>query len=470
MTYTVPVLTCLALLVAMPATSSAQDLDRPLSFEDCLEIAMANNQTRTVSRLDVHIAEALNGQATSTFWPQLSLTSALTRMDEDPVFVFPEETAPYTIEDFLPQPVEVLVTVPRQEVKALDRTDFRSMLNLTLPLYTGGKRRGLRQQASAGVSAAEKQARKTDLQLEYDVRRYYYGGVLAKRLVQTAEDALARLEVTLDLTENLYKRGSGSVTKADYLRHKMIVESLRSMLVALQEKEDLAKTALANTMGLTWSAALSIGETQVPFEHRPIDVRDLVDAAYRSSPDWARIDAGLKAAEGKLKEARSEGRPKLALQGQYQYIANSYDAGAVSDAEKRSWRVGLGLQMPLFSGGRHRNESREALARMDKLTAQKSLLKEGLAVQVKALHRTIQRTQAQEKAARAALEVATDNRELNIRAYQDQLVEVEDVISAQVMESFAIAQYEKVRYDQLEAVARLEKVMGMSLGDARSGD
>ena len=105
---------------------------------------------------------------------------------------------------------------------------------------------------------------------------------------------------------------------------------------------------------------------------------------------------------------------------------------------------------------------------MDRLTAQKSLLKEGIAVQVKVLHRTIVRTQKQEKAARAALDAATDNRKLNVRAYQDQLVEVQDVIQAQIMESFAIAQYEKVRYDQLEAVAKLEMVIGSTLKEAKN--
>ena len=238
----------------------AQKVSEPLTLEDCLEMALERSQHRTVSTLSVHIAEAQHDQATSSYWPQVDLTSAFTRLNEDPVFVQPEETSSYTVSDFLPTPIEMQVTVPDQVIKVLNKNDFRSSVDFLFPLYTGGKRRGIVQQASAGVDAARQAVRKTDLQISYDVKRYYYGGVLASRLAQTAEDALARLEVTLDLTENLYKRGSGSVTKTDFLKHKMIVESLRGMLVTLEEKEDLARMALGNAIGLGWEEEVQIAE------------------------------------------------------------------------------------------------------------------------------------------------------------------------------------------------------------------
>ena len=50
-----------------------------------------------------------------------------------------------------------------------------------------------------------------------------------------------------------------------------------------------------------------------------------------------------------------------------------------------------------------------------------------------------------------------------MRAYQDQLVEVQDVIQAQLMESFARALYEKVLYDHAETRARLERTVGTEI-------
>ena len=445
--------------------ADAQARREPLTLEDCLDIALEQNQNRALSRLSVEVADARRGQANSTFWPQVGLTSSFTRMDDHPTFVFPESTSGYSISDFLANPIDVTVTVPELDVQLLNKTDFRSSVDFTLPLYTGGKRRGIVKQASAGVDAAEQGARKTDLQLRYDVKRYYYGGVLAGKMVQTAEDAVARLQVTLDLTEGMYKRGSGKVTKADYLKHKIVFESARSVLITIREQEALAHTALVNVLGFPWETEIELAEKELPFEHQVFHLEQLVGCAYASNPDWFRVAAGLKAAEGKIREAKSERRPNLALLGRFDYIINDYDAGVVGPGQKRNWMVGIGMQMPLFTGFRTNGETREARALKERLDVQKGLLQEGLAVQVKIIHRTIVRTQEQEIAARAALDAAIANRELNVRAYQDQLVEVEDVVQAQLMESFAVAQYEKVRYDQVEAVADLEKIIGAPLSE-----
>jgi signal transduction histidine kinase len=54
-------------------------------------------------------------------------------------------------------------------------------------------------QAAKALQAAKEEARWTDLQVVYDVRRIYYGAVLPRALVQIGKDALARMEVTLEL-------------------------------------------------------------------------------------------------------------------------------------------------------------------------------------------------------------------------------------------------------------------------------
>ncbi|MCK7505545.1 MAG: hypothetical protein MZV70_16710 [Desulfobacterales bacterium] len=54
-------------------------------------------------------------------------------------------------------------------------------------------------------------------------------------------DALARTEVTPELTENLYSRGSGRVKKTDYLRNKTVVEGLRSALAFLERQRKVCQ-------------------------------------------------------------------------------------------------------------------------------------------------------------------------------------------------------------------------------------
>ena len=111
----------------------------------------------------------------------------------------------------------------------------------------------------------------------------------------------------------------------------------------------------------------------------------------------------------------------------------------------------------------------EAQARVERMEHQQVLLREGLALQVKAIFLQLLGTQNQEKAAASALQAAEDNRQLNARAYKDELVEVQDVIEAQLLESFMRAQYQKLRYDHAEVRAQLEFVIGREVASLVQG-
>ncbi len=53
-----------------------------------------------------------------------------------------------------------------------------------------------------------------------------------------------------------------------------------------------------------------------------------------------------------------------------------------------------------------------------------------------------------------------ENRDLNTRAYQNELVDTEKVIRAQLMEALMTVQHLKVRYDHFAIQSQLEVVVG----------
>ncbi|TKB25524.1 TolC family protein [Desulfopila sp. IMCC35006] len=452
--------------------------DRP-NLKQCIEIALEKNRFRFMSRYSVEIAEAQHQQALSGYWPQIGASANYSIMDQDPNFIFPSQNislqgaylnlnvptglpAPYPAE--IVQKLESL-PVPEQDVKLMDRKNLVSSLNATLPLYTGGQVSAMVRQAKSGIKAASEEARRTDLQIAYDTTRYYYGAVLARELVQIGKDALARMEVTLELTENLYTHGSGTVKKTDYLRNKTVVEWLRTAVTALVANEELAKAALTNSMGLDWESPVEPAPEELPFYPSKVELKDLVNGAYSFNPDWLRLEAGLEAASAKIDEAKSGHLPKVGLFGNLTRIDNSYDKGIATPDNKNSWTIGIGMEIPLFNGLRTTNEVREAKARLAKLKQQQFLLKEGLALQVKHIFIQLMSTQEQKSSSEAAANSSEENRSLNERAYQEELVETKDVIEAQLVESLMKAQYRKSLYDNLEARANMDFVIGKQITD-----
>jgi outer membrane protein len=447
-----------------------------LDIDTCLDISLKNNHRRPASKFAMEVAEAQHKQALSAYWPQLSLRSLYSQLDQDPNFIFPARSIPVPAQTATipansfgpgvpPAPVPVTTpasqfNVPQQNVKLFDKHNLLTSLNLTYPLYTGGLRSAKVNQAEKGIEVAKQEVRRTELQIIYDTKKMYYGAVLAKRVLQIAKDTLGRLETTLQFTENLYKAGSGKVKKTDYLKNKAIVESTRSMVALLENNEKLAKAGLINTMGLQWQAAIALAAQEIPYSFCKSDLSKLVGTAYQFNPDWAKLKAGLEAAQAKIREERSGHLPTLALTGSLNHIANPYDQGLATARNKDSWAVGIVLELPIFSGFLTQNKIKAARANLEKIKEEKVLLREGIALQVKDTFLRLVRAQQQQKAAKEAMLAATENRELNERAYENELVETKDVLEAQLMESSMEAEYQKILYDHIEAQAHLELIVG----------
>jgi len=507
------ILACLGTVAAIIAASAAEDpatttnvpgsfpshenvLEMPL--DQCLATAMRASHRRPASRFAVAMAEAQHRQALAGYWPQIGAKAGYERLDQAPDFLFPASqmsvpaqtigvpaghaliTVPAqllnplappgaTIQLPVSTPAENIhvaaqqLPVPAQDVKLMDPDNFEASLNATWLLYDGGMRRGLREQTRGQVDMMKQESRRTDLEITDSVTRMYYGAVLAAQLRQVGNDTLARMEATLNLTETMYKEGSGKVKKTDWLDNKVMVETIRSMVALLDKNAAMAQAALANTMGLPWDASVKPTDQEMPYTPFAGNLNNLVGNAYQFNPDWIKLEAGIRAAEGAERTARSDFYPRLALTGELHQWWNEYDAGVATDANKQGWSVGAGLEIPLFSGFLTKNKVAETRAQVAKIKQEKLLLKEGIGLEIKDAFLSLNAAEKSYQATLDAMTAATENRDLNTRAYQNELVETEKVIRAQLMEALMQAQHYKARYDHIALHSQLNLLVGTEI-------
>jgi outer membrane protein len=468
-----------------------------MTLEQCLETAMAKNRQRPASGFAVAMAEAQHRQTLAGYWPQVNAKAGVTRLDEAINFLFPAGQMvipPQSVNvpggsamvsipanafgpGFPPAPVQMPVAfpgqqvstqmqmfpIPPQDVRVVDPTVAITAVRGTWLLYDGGMRKGYREQAKGGIDIARAEQRRTDLEITDSVVRLYYGAILARKLRQLGDDTVARMGVTLELTESLYKNGSERVTKLEYLDNKLVVESLHSMVAALARNEAAAEAALAYTIGLAWDETVRPADDELPNATYSGDLSEMVTTAYEFNPDWTKLEAGLRALEGSAKTARSGYFPKVAVTGQLHRWWNGYDAGAYTQANRAGWIIGAGAEIPIFDGNLTRNKVAEARARISKLKEERILLKEGIGLQVRDLFLELDAVTRTLQATERAKDAAVENRELAARAYESELVETEKVIRTQIYESLAVAQYWKSRYDRLAVESRMSLVIGKQL-------
>ena len=446
------------------------------------------------------IAEAQHRQALAAYWPQITGKAVFERLSNPMNFLFPASTMQVPAQSisvpggtavvnipanafgpgFPPSNIQMPVSfpgqtvntpaqnfdVPQQNVKVFDQNLALGSVDGNWLLWDGGMRKGYNNQSKALVAMMQQEARRTDLEIADSVRELYWGAVLARQLHQLGSDTLARMEATLQLTETMYKGGAGKVTKADYLDNQVMVETIRAMVAELEKNEAMSQAALANTMGLDWKATITPSAQEIPFDAYMGDLQELVSASYQFNPDWNRLESGLRAAEAAVATAKSGYFPKLALTGELRGGWNGgFDTGFATRQNLNGWSAGMGLEVPIFDGLLTRNKVSEMRARLEQARQMQFLLRDGLALQVKNLLLGLDATIKTDQATLRAMKAAQDNRDLNTRAYENELVETDKVIRAQLTEALMTAQHYKSRYDHIVTLSQLNTVVGTEIRD-----
>lgn len=450
-----------------------------LSLQEAINIALKNNQVLQISKMSLLVAEAQYQQALSANYPQITASMSATRTDEDPSFQMRGEVAlPNEFKNLLgalvadggaatgaflaanPSALSSLGSLPmNMDVKLMGRDTAIGRLELIYPLYTGGKIDAIIKQASLNKTIQSEVDRRNEAEVVYDVKRYYYGVMLTQKLSDEVNNLYERMKMVRDLTESLYQGGSLAVKKTDFLRVSTSLYMVEAMKEEMKSNIELSKSALINAMGLSWNSKISLAQEDFNAPILNQELQSLVEQSYRYNPNYTQLKLAIDVYDAKIDEAKSGYLPTVALTGNVQHIENSYKAGLVNDTNRNSWTIGIGVQWKLFEGFRTDHAVEEARLNRLTFTHKEVLLKEGLALQVKHAFMKMGQNARQDDAFFKAKESATQNASLNIRAYEQNMVETKDVVEAQIMEIITKVAYLKNLHDFATSQSQLDFIV-----------
>lgn len=433
-----------------------------LSLEDCIAIAKQNSKQKQIAESKLEVSKSHLKQAESVRWPSLDLTSKALIQDEPQNFIFPSSTfivPPISLPQFtIPS---FPFTIPAQDIKLLDNKIILTDLTLTYPLFTGGKISSIIDQVEQSILLAKNNVELTENELAYNVKKTYYALILTEQLLQIGTDAFNRFEATYHLTESLYQTGSGTVNKIDYLKNKMSLESFRGIVSELKSKNKIAKSGLKYYLGIDLNTDLTIKDSSLEFAYSIPEENETLGTLLSTNLYLNSLDIASNIYEAKIDEAQSDYYPSFALFGNYENLINSYDAGWATPQNKNVWSVGLGLKFSLFNGFRTAGKVEENEAELKGIKFQKTFVEQGLSMKLNEILTELKKSEEKIKSSKEAMIAASENRDLNLRAYQNEIGEVADFIEAQIMEAFMMAQYQLSLYEQVELKANLEFLLGM---------
>ena len=368
-------LTVLALAAAPIGAQQPVTGGRALSLSDALRLAESQSEEVRVAEAGVLRARGELLRARSQYFPQLTGVAQYQR------------TLQSQFEEIVkrnPPPPDTSGGAASQDFGPISRI-FASKERMTFglqgsqTLFAGGRVVAGTRAAAAGRTAAEIGLASARAQVQLDVAQAYWDAALGDRLLAIAESSLVQTENALQLTQ--VARTVGNTSEFDLLRAQVTRDNQRPVVLERRTMRDLAHMRLKQLLNLPLDAPLAltsaVDETGASGVARfAADGSVAADSMTGARPlaagdtsvgDRAAVrqsEANVAAQRQLQRIARAQRLPAISLSSQYNRIG--YPTGSDGwNVYYPDWTVSLGLQVPLFTGGRIRG---------DELIAQANLL------------------------------------------------------------------------------------------------
>jgi outer membrane protein len=362
---------------------------RPLTLAQALEIAERHSETVGIAREELARAQGDRRRARSAYFPQVNGSALYQRALESQFSALSTDstgTPGQTCNRFVPQPgltVEQRLDSLESAVACSSGVDllaglgnlpfgrantYRLGLSFSQTLFSGGQVGGQSQAANAGVRSAALGLTSAQAQLLLDVTGAYYDASLAERLLEIAEATLRQADTTLSQTQ--LARQVGNQAEFDLLRARVTRDNQRPVVIQRRADRDLAHYRLKQLLDFPLDQPLALasglGDTLLVDSPRlSAVVKNRGDTTSSTRAPVRQANEAVEAQRGQLRVAKGQRLPQVTLTSSYLQLAypgrvSPFGADFVSD-----WVVALGVQLPIFTGGRIAGEVAVARANLN---------------------------------------------------------------------------------------------------------
>jgi len=433
------ILIAIPILAIILGLSAAAGETMVLTLDDSIRLALKQNPFYLAAQAKEDQASAAVGQAVAGFFPSVN-AQGMNVLDKKVFSVeFPS----------------LVPGQPPQRVKLDFSRAYQFTVNFSLPVYAGGRLVSGYKTSNYNLLATRESIRQTRQETVLNVKKAFYGYLLAKSFVDVAEEGVALAEKHYTNVKNLYNVGMAS--KFDLLRSEVQLANLKPSLIRARNGLRTAAFALKMLLGLDLAQDVEF-KGELTFQAVEVNVDADIAQALAHRPELQQFQYQKLMASEMVKMNMGGYLPTVAIGGAYNYWANTFNFS------KRNWesfyQINLVLNIPLFNGFLNSSKVGESKAVLKQMEYNQKGLIETVKFEVQeaiqALRQARESLLSQEKnieQAREAVRIA----ELN---YAEGLATTLDVSSVQAALSQAKTNQVQALYDYAVALAQLEKSIG----------
>jgi outer membrane protein TolC len=392
-------------------TAAVQSVEGPVSLEDAIRVALANNPELAATAHDVDAAAAQRDVAASQRFPSVHAIGGYSHYLDSQRLVAASENG---------------------EPGVFSRDVLAADLVVSMPLFTGGRITSEIKAAELLQKAAQHQLARTQEELVFNVSSVFYGILARRKVIESLEFSKTTLQEHLKRIQELI--AAQKAAKVDRLRTEVRIADLEQALVRERNVVAIQERVLTNFMGLDRpekpveaAGDLALVPASIPEKEQAFQ------KAFRDRPDYLSARAALEAQARAVDAARAAHWPVVTLQGAYggRWAADTTDKPSGLNSSDDVGRVGLGFDIPIFEGGRILARVRQERARLSAAQERLRSLELQIQLDIETALLNIASTSQQVQTTEKAIEQANESLRIEREKYDLGKGAIVDVLDAQ---------------------------------------
>ena len=422
--------------------------ERKLTLEECIVLALENNENLKNSYLEEKISRALSNEYLSIGLPQINLDGGVKYNHEVPKSLL-------DISRFMPGVPEGT----EQEVQFGQAYDGRVDLYVSQMIFNGSYFVGL-SAAKELVELSEKMTERDKIDIYESINKAYYTSINTKSRVDLVDENINRLDALLKQTTSLYE--NGFVEKLDLDRIRVSYNNLMSEKIKADRLYDLSLAVLKFQIGMPLDQKVKlVGELTEDLVNEFVFDVSSFDYSNRIEYSILKTDKNLKSYD--LKNNRSQYLPQVYANYNYGYNTSASQSNIFFDADrwKKFGTLGLQVIIPIFDGFLKRSRINQSKFKIEQIENRLMFLERSINLQINQSVISYENSKESLKVASENLELAREVYFASEKKYSQGVGSNLEIIDANNSLKIAQNQYYNSLYESIIAVIEIKKTLGI---------
>lgn len=450
------------LLLTLQMTLHNSASAEKLSLTDAIQRALDSNREIKASSASVEAAKSSYDGAIGKYLPSLELSANSIHLNKDinidlsdlRTAIIGSSATAATVASGNPAAGSATASalqgsLPAFELPVLEQNFTTASINLTQPIFTGGKITANKNAKAELYESSKTEEADTQSRILVELVQQYFMAQLASEVKNVRQEALSSLQEHQRIADALLAQGQ--LSKAQKMKVDVALADAETALSKSARDEQLARQVLANTLDrpaadftLTSKLRLAPLESQETY----------ASAAQDGNYGLKQIQHKKKLLAAKETAAYAEYMPTIALVGSYEVYKKN-----LSDLTPQ-WFAGIGLKMNIFKGLSDRNDIRAIGQEKVVVDFLEGNAKSMVSIGVEKFYAAILNAKDEYQAIQKTKSLAQESLRLNTAAFRNGFAKSTDIIDSQLQLTAVQLNELKALYDYNSNFAQLLRFSG----------